>query len=320
MQGDSQGRTEQAKRRALGKGLESLLKTPVTGETGTRFKAVAADIHWKPDEHSAASGTPREIPIDMIDPNPYQTRSRIDEGKLEELARSIEANGVVQPIIVRPQPDGRFQLIAGERRWRASEKAGKVTVPAILRNVSDEQAMEMTIIENLQRADLNPIEQATAYGRLGRDFKMTQEQMALRTGKDRATVTNFLRLLRLPADVQQKVESGELSFGHAKILLGLDSTEAMSKAAARVLAMDMSVRQTEAYVQGAINPEKRAADIARKTGEPLDANVRAVQLQLERELGLKVRIEDKNGRGRVVIHYSRLEDFDTIMRGLGGVS
>jgi ParB family chromosome partitioning protein len=310
-------RTEQPKRRALGKGLESLLRPSAPHEATPNQKAMPADKSGA-EEHVDEGGTPREIPVNQIDANPYQTRTRVDEQQLAELSRSIEANGVVQPIIVRPLANGRFQLIAGERRWRASEKAGKATVPAILRKVSDEQAMEMTIVENLQRADLNPIEQARAYERLGREFKVTQEQMALRTGKDRASVTNFLRLLKLPVDVQDKVGSGELSFGHAKILMGLDSPEIISKAVAKIVALSMSVRQTETYVQGFMNPEKRSGDQDKKLRQPLDANVRAVQEHLQRELGLKVRIEDKNGKGRVVIEYTRLEDFDSIMATLGG--
>jgi len=159
------------RRRALGKGLDSLLP---------RVPATAVATPAEPE-----SGKPREIPVDQIDPNPYQTRSHVDQGQLAELAASITANGVVQPILVRPQASGRFQLIAGERRWRASQLAGKLTIPAILRQVSDEQAMEITIVENLQRADLNPMEQARAFERLAREFHMTQEQMAVRTGKDR---------------------------------------------------------------------------------------------------------------------------------------
>ncbi len=309
-----------SKRRALGKGLESLLSgrnaahtagaaRTATGDGGIDLSANAAD----------EGGKPREIAVDRIDPNPYQTRMNFDGSKLDELARSIEANGVVQPIIVRPMPDGRFQLIAGERRWRASEKIGRATVPSIVRQVSDEQAMEMTIVENLQRADLNPIEQARAYERLSKEFKVTQEQMALRTGKDRATVANFLRMLKLPAPVQEAIELGELSFGHAKILGALDSADAILKVAAKVAALSMSVRQTENYVQGILNPVKREVADG-KPEPPYDANVLAVQEHLQRHLGLKVRIEDKNGRGKVVIEYKRLEDFDSIMSVLGGVS
>jgi ParB family transcriptional regulator, chromosome partitioning protein len=217
---------------------------------------------------------------------------------------------------VRPLPDNRFQLIAGERRWLASKLAGKTTVPAVLRQVSDEQAMEMTIVENLQRTDLNPMEQARAYDRLGNQFKMTQEQMAKRTGKDRASVANFLRLLRLPAEVQQKVEIGDLSFGHARALLSLESPEAILKAAQKVGALSMSVRQTESYVQGLIHPEKKEKE--EKVKDPLDPNVKEARDQLQRALGLKVTIEDKNGKGRVIIEYSRLEDFDALLETIAG--
>lgn len=224
------------------------------------------------------------------------------------------ATGVVQPVLVRALADGRFQLIAGERRWLASKIAGKATIPAILRQVSDQQAMEMTIVENLQRTDLNPMEQARAYDRLSRDFKLTQEQMAQRTGKDRTSVANFLRLLRLPAEVQAKVEAGELSFGHARALLALENPESVLKAAQKVSALSMSVRQTESYVQGILNPEKREGE--EKVKRPLDPNVREARDLLQRALGLKVSIEDKNGRGRVIIEYSRLEDFDAILERL----
>ncbi len=316
------------KRRALGKGLESLLSRPVPAETMARAAAIAAEFAEEMNSPAPRASTalpvpdlggkPREIAIEQIDPNPYQTRRRVNEQQLDELARSIVANGLVQPIIVRPLPHGRFQLIAGERRWRASQKAGNTTVPAILREVSDEQAMEMTIIENLQRADLNPIEQARAYDRLSRDFKMTQEQMAQRTGKDRATVANFLRLLRLPLEVQEKVEAGDLSFGHARTLLALESAEAILKAMAKVMALSMSVRQTETYVQGLLNPEKKIGKGEHETKkQPLDPNVREAQDKLQRQLGLKVRIEDKKGRGRVLIEYSGLEDFDALMAALG---
>jgi ParB family chromosome partitioning protein len=298
---------ELPKRRALGKGLESLLP----GRSGfTPAPATAAAP--VPDE-----GKPREIPIDQIERNPFQTRATVDESGLKELSASIAASGVVQPVLVRPLADNRFQLIAGERRWLASRLAGKTTVPAILRHVSDEQAMEITIVENLQRTDLNPMEQARAYDRLAHHFKMTQEQMAVRTGKDRASVANFLRLLRLPLDVQQKVESGTLSFGHARTLLSLESPEAILKAAQKVTALSMSVRQTESYVQGLLNPEKTAKG-EEKEKAPLDPNVREARDLLQRALGLKVSIEDKNGRGRVIIEYSRLEDFDALLEALAG--
>ena len=294
------------RRRALGRGLESLLP---------------AKPQVVPAAESALSseGSPLEIPIDQIERNPFQTRTQFDPGKLSELARSISATGVVQPILVRKltSTSGKpaYQLIAGERRWLASREAGKASIPAVVRAVSDEQAMEMTIVENLQRADLNPMEQARAYQRLSTDFKMTQEQMATRTGKERATVANFLRLLRLPNAVQARVESGELSFGHARTLLSLPDAEAIAAAAQKVTALAMSVRQTETYVQGLLNPEARSSR-KEKAAETQDPNVNEAQTRLQRSLGLRVRIEDKQGKGRVIIDYANLEDFDLLLNAL----
>ncbi len=294
------------KRRALGKGLESLLPSRPAPAAVPTITAVAEP-----------TGKPLEIPLDHIERNPYQTRTRFDEAQLTELTQSIAASGVVQPIVVRPLSEGKYQLITGERRWLASRKAGKSTIPAIVRQASDEQTLEMTIIENLQRADLNPMEQARAYQRLSNDFKMTQEQMATRTGKERASVANFLRLLRLPEPIQHKVESGDLSFGHARTLLALDSAESITAAAQKVMALSLSVRQTESYVQGLINPEAKPKKEAKAT-QPEDPNVREAQDRLQRTLGLKVHIEDKKGKGRVIIEYSGLEDFDSILTALGG--
>ncbi len=288
------------RRPALGKGIESLLG-PRTQVTST------------PRE---ATGKPLEIALDQIDRNPNQTRTSFDQTQLTELAQSIAATGVVQPVVVRELAGGRFQLIMGERRWRASQAAGKSTIPAIVRQVSDEQALEMTIVENLQRADLNPMEQARAFERLGREFKLTQEQIAARTGKDRSSIGNFIRLLKLPTSTQALVESGQLSFGHARALLALESPERMAAAAAKVNALAMSVRQTETYVQGLIDPETKpkAKQAAAKTQDP---NVHEAQDRLQRRLGLKVRIEDKRGRGRVIIEYTGVEDFDAILAAIG---
>ena len=288
------------RRPALGKGIESLL--------GPRPQVALA-----PD----TTGKPLEIALDRIERNPSQTRSSFDETKLGELAQSIAATGVVQPVVVRELPGGRYQLIMGERRWRASQAAGKATIPAIVRQVSDEHALEMTIVENLQREDLNPMEQARAFERLSREFRLTQEQMAVRTGKDRASVGNFLRLLKLPASIQGLVESGQLSFGHARALLALDSPERMAAAAAKVNALAMSVRQTESYVQGLLNPESKKKVKPASAAEAQDPNVREAQDRLQRRLGLKVRIEDKRGKGRVIIEYAGVEDFDAILAALG---
>jgi ParB family chromosome partitioning protein len=289
------------KRRALGKGLDSLLP---------RIPATPAAVE-------SEGGKPLEIPLDQIDRNPFQTRSQLNEEQLGELAASITANGVVQPVLVRPMATGRFQLIAGERRWKASEMAGKKTIPAILRRVSDEQAMEITIVENLQRMDLNPMEQARAFERLSREFHMTQEQMAVRTGKDRATVANFLRLLRLPMSVQARVETGELSFGHARSLLAFEHAEDMELAAQRMIKLSLSVRQSETYIQGITHPD-RAAKKEEKAERLLDPNIRAVQERLQRALGLKVHIEDHDGHGKVIIEYAHLEDFDGLLETLAG--
>lgn len=298
--------TTDNKRRALGKGLDSLLPR-------VNSQPAPAPIHV-PTPIEPESGKPREIPVEEIDRNPFQTRTHIDEGELAELAASITANGVVQPILVRPVGSGRFQLIAGERRWRASQMAGKKTIPAILRQVSDEQALEITIVENLQRADLNPMEQARAFERLSREFHMTQEQIATRTGKDRVSVSNFMRLLSMPDGVQKLVESGNLTFGHAKVLLGLKLHKEFEKTAQRVANLSLSVRQTESLVQGILFPEKNKKEPKPET--PVDPNVKEVEEQLQRALGLKVRIEDKNGRGRVIIEYADLTDFDGLLEQL----
>ena len=292
------------KKRALGKGLETLLPS----------KPAAAPS--APAPVAAPTGKPVEIDVQLIDPSPYQPRQNFFTEQMDELARSIEATGVVQPIVVRQTPDGRFQLIAGERRWRASKRAGKDTVPAIVRELNDQQAMEMTIVENLQRADLNPMEQARAFDRLGREFKLTQEEIALRTGKGRVVVANFLRLMKLPVEVQQEVEEGGLSFGHARALLALGHAHQILKAAKKVKALSMSVRATENYVNALLDPEKKIGKSDKIEVEEIDPNVREAQETLQRALGLKVRIEDKNGRGRVVIEYAKLEQFDTLFEML----
>lgn len=318
---------ERHRRRALGRGLESLLPgrpaaTPAAIDgpdlTAPDHASTRSTEISSPTERSSTDEV-RQIPVDLIERSPFQTRSQFDQAALKDLADSIRATGVVQPVLVRPVAGGHFQLIAGERRWLASKLAGKPNVPAIIRPVSEEQAVEITIVENLQRSDLNAMEQARAFDRLGREYHMTQEKMAQRTGKDRTTIANFLRLLRLPAEVQAKVEQGELSFGHARAILALETPEEISSAAQKVIALSMSVRQTENYVSGLLNPEGKTKPAA-KVKEPLDPNVREARDRLQRALGLKVRIEDRNGRGRVIIEYTRLEDFDALLASLAGES
>src|SRR5215472_1088112 len=292
------------KRKVLGRGIETLLPS----RQPTAPAAAQQSVHRGEVIHQLA--------LDLIDRNPYQTRSHVDEAALQELADSIKATGVLQPITVRAVPGGRYQLIAGERRWLASQSAGKPTVPAIVRQVSNEQAMEMTIIENLQREDLNPIEQAKAFERLGNEFGLTQEQISIRTGKERSSVANFLRLLRLPANVQAYVAGGHVSVGHAKALLGLDSPEAMSKIAERVITDGLTVRQTEEAVDDWLHPVDRKAlnEIKERLVDP---NVREAEKELERALGVKVIINDRKGRGKIVLEYSSLEDYDRIVTMLG---
>ena len=287
------------KRKVLGRGLDSLIPAARA--------AAATQVAPAPGEMI------RQLPIEQIDRNPYQTRSRFDAAALAELSESIRVSGVVQPVLVRPQPDGRFQLIAGERRWMASQRAGKTTVPAIVKQVSNEQAMEMTIIENLQREDLNALEQARAYERLGREFGLTQEQMAQRTGKERSSVANFLRLLKLPSEVQTLLEENKLSFGHAKALMSLDSPQAVLRLANRAVALSMSVRQVEGTVHNLMHPEPKREKVERQA----DPNVREAERQLQQALGVRVQITDKKGKGKIVIEYQSLEDFDRVLEALG---
>lgn len=295
------------KRKVLGRGLETLLPSRTATQPPTHTTpAVGAPAQ-------AQGEMVRHIPVELIDRNPYQTRNHVDEAGLAELASSIKTSGVVQPITVRPEANGRFQLIAGERRWLASQRAGKATVPAIVRHVSNEQAMEMTIIENLQREDLNPLEQARAFERLGREFGLTQEQIAQRTGKDRSTISNFLRLLRLPADVQGMVKQGQLSFGHAKALMGLDSPEAIELMAKRVATLSLSVRQTEQLVTNLVHPPEKV-----EKKREVDPNVKEAERAMRSALGMAVTIQDKHGKGKIVIEYANLEDFDRIMEALAG--
>jgi len=290
------------KRKALGRGLDSLLPA----------KPAAAPITMP----GHTGGSAQEVLIDSIDANPYQTRRRINEAAMEELAESIRASGVVQPVVLRPGPNGRFQLVAGERRWHASKRAGKTTIPAVIRQMSNEQAMEITIIENLQREDLNPIEQAKAFERLSREFGLTQEQIAARTGKDRASIANFIRLLKLPESLQDALETGVLSFGHGKVLLALAGfPEHMERAAREVMEKQLSVRQTEELVGKLLNPQAAEQKQA-KPPRQLDPNVRDAQRSLESSLGVKVEIQDRKGKGKIILKYGSLEDFDRIVEAL----
>ena len=314
------------KRRALGRGLDSLLPA--------RPQIVAgAAIATAPNPPAEASGafhdleTPASQPqpraavfrigLDQIDENPYQTRRAFDLKALEELADSIRANGIVQPIVVRPSLDGRYTLILGERRCRATKLAGETTIPAIVRQVSNEQAAEMTIVENLQRQDLNCLEQAYAFARLSREFGLTQEQIGQKTGCSRESVSNYMRLLKLPEEVQQLLLEGKLGFSEARVLLQLVNAEIIPHFAKEAVKKQLSVAQLTALVDYANLPEDAAPDRANGT-RWVDPNVRAIQTELEQLLGCRVRINDRKGKGKIVIEYASLEDFDRVVEMLKG--
>jgi ParB family transcriptional regulator, chromosome partitioning protein len=270
-------------------------------------------------QHQAAPPTPIrrdyfECAIEDVHPAADNPRQRFDEQKLNELAESIKNQGLVQPLVVRQRTTaegGGFWLIAGERRWRAAQRAGLKAVPVVVKEVQAREAYELTLVENLQREDLNPIEEAEAYQRLGSEFGYTQEQLALRVGKDRATVANALRLLKLPQKVRNLVASDELQMGHARALLGLDNDAAIERAAARVVQKQLSVRQTEDFVRkerGDGKPKK-----APTTPQPT-ASTRDLENKLERAFGTKVRLVQKTTQaGKIEIDYHSLDQLDSIL-------
>jgi len=281
-------RPHEGPRRALGKGLTALLPTNVAPAQPT------------------AEATSR-IGINEIDPNPVQPRHDFDAIRLEELANSIRVNGVIQPLVVR-RSDSRYQLVAGERRWRAAKLAGLETIPVVIQNIPDERLLEITLVENIQREDLNPIETALAFERLARDLHLSHEQIGERTGKDRTTITNLLRLLQLPVAIQNLIAERRISQGHARSLLGLPS-ELQREVADKVVAEGLSVRQVEALTQRMTEPRKpkTAKDAS------VDPNVKAAIETLEQTLGTRVRIiENANHGGRIEIDYYSGEELDRI--------
>lgn len=284
-----------AKKRHLGRGLDALLgaaaQQPTTGAP--------------PD---AADKTLRELAVDLIQRGKYQPRKDMDQESLQELADSIRAQGVMQPIVVRPVSDRRFEIIAGERRWRATQLAGLDTIPAVIRDVPDEAAIAMSLIENIQREDLNPIEEAVALQRLQQEFELTQQEVAAAVGKSRSTVTNLLRLMTLQEDVRRLVEHGDLEMGHARALLALEGGD-QSHAAAQVVGKGMSVRQTEALVRNILSAKDKPAE-----SKAIDPNIRHLQDDLSQRLGAKVQIQHSaKGKGRLVLSYNSLDELDGIL-------
>lgn len=245
-----------------------------------------------------ATRDPQEVDIDLIEPSPYQPRTRFREEGLEELARSIRTSGVIQPLILRPH-GARYQLIAGERRWRAAQRAGLSRVPAVVREVPEELALEITLVENIQREDLNPIEQARAFERLMSEFRLTQEDVAERTGKDRATVANAVRLLKLEKSLQDLLEDGRLSPGHGRALLAIEDPKLRLAIAQRAARGGLTVRQVERLAS------RRSRARTATPAPELDSNTRAALEELSRHLGTRVTLDarTKNRRGQLIIEY-----------------
>jgi ParB family chromosome partitioning protein len=282
------------------------------GEETVDLQAVAA--------RRSSEGSPAlELALDSIESNPHQTRMDFDDELLKELARSIQVQGVLQPIVVRPGVDGRYVLILGERRLRASRIAGKTTIPAIVKRVSEQQAAEMTIVENLQRQDLDCLEQAEAFAHLSTEFGLTQEEIGKRVGASRETVSNYLRLLKLPADVQNFLSRGDLTYSHARELLVLHDESQISKLAQLAVKKRMSVLQLEDEVMNLNLPlEGSEAGKVVRGARWVDPNVRSAQRTLETILGMRVRIRDRKGKGKITIEYGTLEDFDRVVGMLKG--
>jgi ParB family chromosome partitioning protein len=253
-----------------------------------------------------------EFPIDLIDPSDLQPRTLFDDAKLDELARSISANGVVQPLLLR-RKGGRFELIAGERRWRAAQRAGLTKVPAVLRNVTDEKVLELALIENIQREDLNPIEEARAYKKLIDTVGLTQETVAEGVGRDRSYVTNYLRLLRLPEDLQELLQSGSLTTGHARALLGAEQVDVQRRIARKIIEQDLSVRATEQLVRQFLEPRPPRSATSAPTHDS-DANIRAAESKLRRQFGTRVRILQNRGAdsGKIELEFYTKADLDRL--------
>ena len=285
------------RRKALGRGLSALLPE--------RPQAPSAE---------EAAGAILRIPIDAISPNPLQPRHVFEPEKLAELAQSIRANGIIQPLIVRRRGPDHYELVAGERRWRAARMAGLDTVPALIQDLADERLLEITLVENIQREDLNPIELAQAFDRMARELQLSHEEIGRRTGKDRSTVTNMLRLLRLPEEVQVLLAERRLSPGHARALLGLPSADEQVELARKAVKQGLSVRQVERLVQKRTQPPEEDGKQKRQ-----DPNVRAAAEEMERVLGTRVRIVEKSAqRGRIEIEYYSQEELDRIYNHIVG--
>jgi ParB family chromosome partitioning protein len=284
------------KARRLGRGLSALISSSPQGQPST-----------------AGSEPFREVRLDQIVSNPRQPRRHFSDVELQELQASMHASGLLQPIALRPRPDGRFELIAGERRFRAAGRLGWTTIPAFVRQVSDEQMLSLALVENLQREDLNPIEEAEGYRQLIGDFGLAHQQVADAVGKDRSTITNALRLLALPQEVQQLVRDGSLTLGHARALLGLPPGQSLAELAARVVSQRLSVREVERLVQDAKPAVKRPRDLETQQTVSDVPEVRRLTDRLRRFLQTDVAVQvDSAGRGEVRIRFYSPDDFSRV--------
>ncbi|CDZ95264.1 ParB/RepB/Spo0J family partition protein [Pseudomonas saudiphocaensis] len=283
------------KKRGLGRGLDALLGG--ASVSTMQEQAVQADVREL-----------QELPLDVIQRGKYQPRRDIDPVTLEELAQSIKAQGVMQPIVVRAIGGGRYEIIAGERRWRASQQAGLEKIPALIRDVSDEAAIAMALIENIQREDLNPIEEAVALQRLQQEFQLTQQQVADAVGKSRVTVSNLLRLIALPDEIKTLLSHGDLEMGHARALLGLPAEQQID-GARHVVARGMTVRQTEALVRQWLNTPQ-----TRKSEPKSDPDIQRLEQRLAERLGSPVQIKHgEKGKGQLVIRYNSLDELQGVL-------
>jgi ParB family chromosome partitioning protein len=275
------------KRPALGRGLSALIPEA----------AAVVPTSIAPPPSTAGPPRPQELDLDRLTPNPRQPRAHIEEHSVEELAQSIRTHGVIQPIVVRRVAD-RVEIVAGERRWRAAQRAGLLRVPVVFRDVPDDQLLEVALIENIQRENLNPIEEAQAYRRLVEDLQLSQEAIATAVGKDRATIANYMRLLRLPVEVRNDLASAALSMGHARALLGLTDETAQRRLAREVVSRGLSVRETETLV-------RRETTVSPVRPTPVtDPNTRAAEDQLKIALGTRARIVRRGGGGRIEIDFA----------------
>lgn len=283
------------KKRGLGRGLDALLG----GSTAATLEEEAVKVDSRELQH---------LPLDLIQRGKYQPRRDMDPSALEELANSIKVQGVMQPIVVRPIGGGRFEIIAGERRWRASQQAGLDKIPAMVREVPDEAAIAMALIENIQREDLNPLEEALALQRLQQEFELTQQQVADAVGKSRVTITNLLRLIALPEEIKTLLAHGDLEMGHARALLGLP-LEQQVEGARHVVARGLTVRQTEALVRQWLNSKDKPAEKAKA-----DPDINRLEQRLAEKLGAPVQIKHgAKGKGQLVIRYSSLDELQGVL-------